>query len=123
MTKEEKRLYDQGYRRTHRDLLKMRSRQKHLRRAYGLTEDEFVSLLDSQGGVCASCGTSDWAKCRYGIPAVDHDHQTGRVRGILCDACNKAAGLLGDNPERAASLAAYLKKQHGLARVKVKVIQ
>lgn len=42
------------------------------------------------------------------VAHVDHDHRTGRIRGLLCGSCNRAAGLLADSAERAVSLALYL---------------
>lgn len=57
-----------------------------------------------QGGVCAGCGQAP-----RGISlAVDHDHTTGRVRGLLCWLCNRAIGILRDNAQAANRLGAYL---------------
>lgn len=80
-------------------------RTYHLRYRYGLTPDSFEAMLRGQGGTCAVCHTTAWGK---NGPHVDHDHETGIVRGILCFQCNASAGLLGDNPERALALAKYL---------------
>jgi hypothetical protein len=52
----------------------------HLKRTYGITEDDYQRLLEHQGGVCAICGQVPRAKRL----AVDHDHVTGKVRGLLC---------------------------------------
>ena len=61
------------------------NRDRHLRRTYGLTTLEYIILLERQGGGCAICGDSP----PYGQNlAVDHDHRTGRIRGILCRSCN-----------------------------------
>ncbi|MCX4993427.1 endonuclease domain-containing protein [Streptomyces sp. NBC_00568] len=57
---------------------------------YGLTEEEYDVMLAAQGGGCAMCGKV----CRTGRQlAVDHDHLSGRVRGLLCVACNQALGV------------------------------
>lgn len=59
------------------------SRRYHLLRTYGLTQEQYDSMLEHQGGVCAICG----GKRRY-LLAVDHDHKTGQLRGLLCKLCN-----------------------------------
>jgi len=67
------------------------SRKYHLKRRYRLTLEEFDRLVERQGGLCAICREA---------PAtdVDHDHKTGRVRGILCEPCNGTIGLFHDDP-------------------------
>lgn len=85
------------------DKLKTYNRTQSLRK-YNLTQLEFDSMLEKQGGGCACCGTKDgWRNL-----AVDHNHKTGEVRGILCNHCNRAAGLLADSPSRALNLHQYL---------------
>jgi len=66
-------------------------RRDHLKNAYGLTVADVDAMLDSQHGVCAICQTAPAAH-------VDHDHQTDKVRGLLCFRCNAALGQLGDDP-------------------------
>jgi len=58
---------------------------------YGLSENEFNEMLLNQGGMCAICGFNK------NFPAVDHNHVTGRVRGLLCGACNKGIGHLKED--------------------------
>ncbi|MCB5180408.1 endonuclease VII domain-containing protein [Streptomyces antimicrobicus] len=76
-------------------------RAGHLKRSYGMTEAERDEMVAAQGGVCVIC--------RKG-PAehVDHDHQTGRVRGVLCFACNSALGKFKDRPDVMRRAAAYV---------------
>ena len=79
------------------------SRRAHsLRAFYGITVAEYDALLARQGGGCAICGNDEPAEHgRTGKKfklSVDHDHATGRVRGLLCQRCNRAIGLLGDDP-------------------------
>lgn len=73
---------------------------------YNLTQMEYQDLLDSQGGGCAICTASP----RVRKMVVDHCHKTGRVRGILCNQCNTAIGLLGDFADRIMEAADYLTK-------------
>jgi hypothetical protein len=75
-------------------------------REYGLTHDEFLALLDAQGGVCAICGNGEQRRAL----AVDHDHETGAVRGLLCDRCNPMLGYARDNAAVLQAAIAYLAK-------------
>jgi hypothetical protein len=86
-----------------------RSRAAYLLRTYRLSVAEYDNILASQGGGCAVCGTKVPGG-RWNAFHVDHDHETGVVRGILCDLHNRAAGLVQDDPEIAANLAAYLRR-------------
>lgn len=75
---------------------------------YGITMAEFDAMLEQQGGVCAICqGQPNGPGKRFHI---DHCHNSSKVRGLLCGKCNTAIGLLGDDPERAESAAAYLRR-------------
>ncbi|MFJ3719531.1 endonuclease VII domain-containing protein [Streptomyces sp. NPDC090057] len=79
----------------------VQGRQGHLKRHYGLTEAERDELVASQGGVCCICLAA--------VPAhVDHCHETGRVRGVLCFSCNAALGQFKDQPEVIRRAAAYV---------------
>ena len=61
------------------------------------------AMLDAQDGVCAICQTAPAAH-------VDHDHETGKVRGMLCFRCNAALGQLGDDPLVVRRAARYLER-------------
>ena len=69
------------------------SRKHALRRKYGMTEADYAALFTSQAGRCAICHSEDKRKL-----AVDHSHNTGIVRGLLCHRCNMALGLLKEDP-------------------------
>lgn len=69
---------------------------------FGLTLEDFETMVESQGGACAICS---------GIPdqlCVDHCHDTGKVRGLLCHRCNRGIGLLRDNPNILRKAATYV---------------
>jgi hypothetical protein len=87
-------------------------RRHWLKKRYGLSIEQYNTLLDSQNGLCAVCQSKN-ADGRWDTFAVDHDHSTGLVRGLLCNGCNRAIGFMDDNPERLESAAAYLRKHHG----------
>jgi hypothetical protein len=75
---------------------------------YGLTEEQLASLMEAAGGVCAICRQPESYKGR--TLSVDHCHETGRVRGVLCSKCNAGIGFLGDKPETVAAALAYLQR-------------
>lgn len=83
--------------------------QNRLRREYGITVEDYDAMLLAQGGVCAVCGLNERPRAgRVHRLCVDHDHATGRVRGLLCKECNRAEGHLQGDPNRALALAAYM---------------
>ena len=73
---------------------------------FGLTADDLAALIEVQGGSCAICGRQPKPGGRR--LAIDHDHETGLVRGLLCYRCNTAIGLLGDSPQAIARALAYV---------------
>ena len=68
---------------------------------YGIGADDFDELVEQQGGGCAICG-------RENPEHVDHDHETGEVRGVLCFSCNGGLGQFRDSIDAAANAVAYL---------------
>lgn len=74
------------------------------KRLYGVSAEQIKAMLEAQGYVCAICGAPPKRKAL----AVDHDHNTGRVRAMLCHPCNGALGLMRDDPERLRKAIAYL---------------
>jgi hypothetical protein len=75
----------------------------HLRRTFGITVEERELLLERQGGVCAVCGDENPTH-------TDHDHVSGKVRGLLCGRCNLGIGLFLDEPARMHAAVAYLER-------------
>lgn len=83
-----------------------RTRELQLLNKYGITLDIYHSILRSQGGRCAVCSTE---QCVTGKNfAVDHDHNTGNVRGLLCQRCNTGIGKFRDDPEILSNALAYV---------------
>lgn len=77
------------------------------RRRYGITQKDYDSLLKNQKGVCAICkGTN---KSGRGL-GVDHCHTTGKIRGLLCDNCNRGIGFLGEDIKRCREVIDYLSR-------------
>ena len=85
---------------------KYSQRNATLRKKYGIGVEEYDALLEKQGGVCAICGVNENYSSWYF--AVDHDHLTGEVRGLLCNKCNSAIGQLKDDPALIRKALAYL---------------
>lgn len=82
---------------------KLKRKEWQLKRHYNITLEEYDARLRSQNGVCAICKNIGKKKL-----SVDHDHNTGIVRGLLCDQCNMALGLLGDSTTNLQNALNYL---------------
>lgn len=86
----------------------IRDRYAHsIRRNFGMTMEDYNQMLESQGGVCSLCYGMNKNGKRLG---VDHNHQTGKVRGILCQNCNAAIGYAQENIQTLQNMIDYLKK-------------
>ncbi len=94
---------------------KLARRDTRLQKTYGLTQEQFDAIVESQGGGCLLCGERPGG--RYGQLVVDHDHNCcpsktktcGKcVRGILCDWCNRMLGLARESPELLHAAAKYV---------------
>lgn len=82
-----------------------RYRARVLLKKFGITVEKYNEILEAQSGVCAICGFV----CSSGKSlAVDHDHSTGAIRGLLCSHCNLTLGYMKDSPLRLRAAAAYL---------------
>lgn len=83
-------------------------------KAYGVTAEQYQAMLAHQGGVCAICKrpesiTLSRGRTRTGL-SVDHDHETGQVRDLLCSWCNRALGFVNDDVDRVKAIMDYLMK-------------
>lgn len=106
-----------------REALRERHRQanrRHLERggriknAHGITLEQFEGMHAAQGGVCAICQRPPSGNGNTGSRLhIDHDHDTGQIRGLLCGNCSTALGLLADNPERIHRMIEYLLAARG----------
>lgn len=80
-------------------------------RTFGIDAEEYARMEAAQGGVCAICREPETVTSRNGFVkalAVDHDHDSGAVRGLLCSRCNTAVGLMQDDTARLRAAVAYL---------------
>ena len=83
--------------------------ERLLRQRYGMTPADYWERLADQGGVCAACGGPPLAT-RSGKFDVDHCHQTGEIRGLLCGYCNRALGHARDDLQHVRALVVYLER-------------
>lgn len=88
-------------------------RKNHLKRDYGLSLEDYDILFEFQGGGCGICGAPTNERYRkdgerFRSMCVDHDHETGQRRGLLCNRCNRALGLFGDDATVLRKAIAYL---------------
>lgn len=88
-------------------------RDKYLKKTYGIDLETYTIMYDAQNGKCKICFTE---KQLYGKNqdqlVVDHCHKSGKVRGLLCQQCNKALGLFYDNPDLLSKAKNYLEENH-----------
>ena len=116
--------YNKEYRRKNRDRLLRQQHEARLshpyrwrdvrfKAVYGITFAEYEALLTVQGGLCAICGGMETATYRGKLKLlqVDHDHRTGKVRGLLCGRCNRILANAGDDPNRLMIAVRYLDYQ------------
>lgn len=87
-------------------------RKINLKKKYGITLEQYNAMFIFQGGVCLICGYPETVSRNGKIKnlAIDHNHATGEIRGLLCQKCNQALGLLNENPVIIRSLLKYIIK-------------
>jgi hypothetical protein len=88
---------------------KTRFRSYWLLKKYGITITEYDSLFSSQNNFCAICGSSQKPEQR--TFAVDHNHKTKTIRGILCSNCNRLLGMVRENVNTLNKAISYLKER------------
>lgn len=85
--------------------VKFRARADHLMRKFGITIEQYDAMMAAQGGGCSLCGRP---RREDSSLHVDHDHSTGKIRGILCFCCNNALADFQEDPALLAKAASYV---------------
>jgi len=115
LNRESRQIASKKYRSKNREIIVLKSREHYhrrreierdlaLRRIYGIVPGTYAEMFREQGGVCRVCGK---AQDRMRL-CIDHDHETGAVRSLLCRNCNNALGHVHDDPALLRALAEYL---------------
>lgn len=99
---EQVREYSRQWQREQRAKNPVRYRRREQAATYGMTAEQLDAMYNAQDSCCASCGE------KHDRLQIDHDHQTGAVRGLLCGPCNSTAGRANDSVDRLMAVAAYL---------------
>jgi len=79
------------------------------KRKYGVDREEYYRLLKEQDRRCAICGTIDPGR-KDGYFSIEHNHETGEVRGLTCHPCNVGIGMFKDSPKLLRAAASYLER-------------
>src|SRR5690606_24635211 len=74
----------------------------------GVKHKDYLAALERQGGVCGICGGPPLGNKNCNSFAADHDHETGRFRGLLCGKCNMGIGCFDDDPDRFRKATAWV---------------
>ena len=107
------RSYNKEYRARDPEGYREKIRTNALAREYGITMAEYQTMHAAQSGLCLICQRPEMKVHRSGTPfrlVVDHDHATGRVRGLLCAKCNHLLGMAHDDPAVLTAAIAYLER-------------
>lgn len=102
--------YKIHYKKNKKKILK-RQRKINLRLKYGLTLKQFADMVKKQNGLCLICKKPQIDKKKL---CVDHDHKTGKIRGLLCDHCNKGLGHVREDIKILEAMVKYLKKHENI---------
>ena len=113
---ETKKEYARRYAQASRVANPKRHLNNSLKKSFGITLIDYEKMTDEQKGVCAICGNKETTinpRHKHGMPqnlSVDHDHKTGKIRGLLCKSCNQAIGLFKENIDTMQNAINYLNK-------------
>ncbi len=108
--KEKIRSYKKQYYIDNKEEQKRQFKINDLKRKFGITKEEYDSMFNKQNGCCRICGKhqNEFSKAL----AVDHDHATKKIRGLLCSNCNKGLGFFNDDINKLSIAINYLKESH-----------
>lgn len=96
----------------HRTQMRLDRHRKGIWELYKITTEQYQAMHDEQGGVCLICQQTTKGRGQANNRlAVDHDHKTKKIRGLLCSHCNTALGLFRDNVQYLESAINYLKEK------------
>lgn len=98
--------YNKKYALENPELMKKKDRKNSLKRFWGMTPEQFEAMKVKQGGTCALCPKTE--SNPHKSLCIDHDHTTGKIRGLLCDNHNRAMGLFKDSIEDMEKAIQYL---------------
>lgn len=95
-------------------------------RDQGYKNPEMVVKLRKLTNRCQICGNEEKSVTRHGkdkmrLLSIDHDHETGMIRGIICSNCNRAIGLMGDSVELLRKAALYLEVKHATRQTSIRI--
>ena len=105
--------YYEGKKRENLNAFKKRNLEHHLKHFNHITIDEYDNFLNTQQGRCAICDKEETTVGRWGTVlrlSVDHNHKTGKVRGLLCSKCNHGLGLFDEDINVLLEAIQYLRK-------------
>lgn len=95
---------------------RIRARNTYLQKNYDINLEQYDKILKEQNGVCAICHKPETERDgKLGTPfslAVDHDHNTGKIRELLCSRCNKMLGSVNDDTQLLKTMIEYLEKHN-----------
>lgn len=89
------------------------ARRIALKVTYGITHEDYLKMFRAQRGRCAICRSEDTGRTKHFC--IDHDHKTKKIRGLLCQRCNRALGLLGDTLKAVRAAASYMESAYAKA--------
>jgi len=90
------------------EAFRITAHKKRIKHSYGLEYEDYLKLLEEQKGLCKICSKDNSGRRL----SIDHCHDTGRIRGLLCTRCNRALGLFEDNTELLIKAANYTSLTH-----------
>ena len=108
---EKRNRYSRAYYKANKGKFKVWARARNIENK-GISLTQYDKMIVAQGNKCATCASESliYHVARLSALVIDHNHTTGLVRGLLCNQCNLALGLVHDNIETLAAMIAYLGK-------------